>query len=192
MTKTIQNTITGPCLPDLQTLYNTSFDQIAYVNTVSVGALCSNVNKQIAYMMCLMIIGITTSLYTYAKTLSFLFCGGIDSFINVWIVEMWGQNCGPFVQGLQFVLGVGSLTTPVIVNPFLSQPVTVYEYLNTTSNQTLPTNGLSAYMIALANDILLNWNNYWTSFAGSYGLELDNNLANDILTAMLAFPMFYL
>ena len=46
--------------------------------------------------------------------------------------------------------------------------------------------GLSAYMIALANDILLNWNTYWTSFAGSYGLELDNDLANDILTAMLA------
>ncbi|CAG2174644.1 unnamed protein product [Oppiella nova] len=97
MAKTIQNTITGPCLPDLQTLYNTSFDRISYVNTVSVGALCSNVNKQIAYMMCLIIIGITTSLYT-------LFCGGVDSFINVWIVEMWGQNCGPFVQGLQFML----------------------------------------------------------------------------------------
>jgi hypothetical protein len=46
--------------------------------------------------------------------------GGIECISDVWILEMWQQECGPYVQALHFVFGLGSVMTPLVVEPYLS------------------------------------------------------------------------
>jgi hypothetical protein len=48
---------------------------------------------------------------------------GIESITDVWIIEMWQQECGPYVQALHFVFGLGSVMTPLVVEPYLSGKV---------------------------------------------------------------------
>ncbi|CAG2172226.1 unnamed protein product, partial [Oppiella nova] len=124
---TIQNFITGTALLDLQMIYKATFTQISYMNTVwtatySIGAM-----------------SITTAITPHLVHVEFLIlnlgingigCGSIDAVSSVWIVEMWAENCGPYAQGLQFVLGIGALVSPQMINPFLSQPFTKYIDVN--------------------------------------------------------------
>ncbi|XP_054157350.1 major facilitator superfamily domain-containing protein 4A-like [Oppia nitens] len=49
--------------------------------------------------------------------------GGIESSADVWIVEMWQKDCGPYVQALHFVFGIGSIVTPLVVEPYLVEVV---------------------------------------------------------------------
>ena len=46
--------------------------------------------------------------------------GGIDTGGNVRCLGLWGQFCAPFLQGLHFSFGFGSLIAPIIAAPFLS------------------------------------------------------------------------
>ncbi|CAG2104910.1 unnamed protein product [Medioppia subpectinata] len=239
--------------------------------------LYNMINGQIAYSICMLITGLTASLYTYYPNigllyfnfgLNMLFCGTIDSVTSVWIVEMWQHNCGPYTQGLQFVLAVGSLITPLIANPFLSETTYQSVEVNITANGTttlvdqiipftsptriqipllfvggiimacaliigglnfyhkytprvveksknspqgihhkkaslctrvtdrlaaelMPTKTilslivLSAFMIGFVTAIQWNYVAFWTEFGNLCGLQLNNQLANDMLSVML-------
>src|SRR5699024_4559639 len=39
---------------------------------------------------------------------------------EAWILELWGKNCGPYMQALQFFRGLGYIVGPILANPFLS------------------------------------------------------------------------
>ncbi|XP_054156879.1 major facilitator superfamily domain-containing protein 4A-like [Oppia nitens] len=56
--------------------------------------------------------------------------GAIDTMSSVWIVEMWEDLCGPFAQGLQFLLGLSAIISPLVANPFLSETVTELVNIN--------------------------------------------------------------
>jgi len=46
--------------------------------------------------------------------------GSFDTAINVWILEIWAEESGPFMQALHFTYGIGSFVAPLICEPFLS------------------------------------------------------------------------
>ena len=73
--------------------------------------------------------GITLAVMPHCTTLTeVLILAGINGFsigtfdtaINVWILELWGENSGPFMQALHFTYGIGSFVAPLICEPFLS------------------------------------------------------------------------
>ncbi|XP_054166068.1 uncharacterized protein LOC128963577 [Oppia nitens] len=49
--------------------------------------------------------------------------------INIWIVELWGLDCGPYVQVLRLVNSLAGIFGPLFVEPYLSK-----------TNDTLTTN----------------------------------------------------
>lgn len=46
--------------------------------------------------------------------------GSFDTAINVWILEMWQEESGPYMQALHFTYGLGSFVAPLVCEPFLS------------------------------------------------------------------------
>jgi len=46
--------------------------------------------------------------------------GAAISLCESWILEIWGNQCGPYMQALQFFRGLGYIIAPVLANPFLS------------------------------------------------------------------------
>ncbi len=61
-----------------------------------------------------------TQLFTMAAINGFSI-GSFDTAINVWILEMWGEASGPYMQALHFTYGIGSFVAPLICEPFLSK-----------------------------------------------------------------------
>lgn len=76
------------------------------------------------------------SIYSGLTTLAVPFCPSINSLLltfglygigfgfydtgcNVYLLQLWGENASPFLQGLQLMYGVGSLVAPLIAEPFL-------------------------------------------------------------------------
>ncbi|CAG2114805.1 unnamed protein product [Medioppia subpectinata] len=120
MILTIQNFIMGPALPELQVIYSASVQQISNTQTIaSAFYLVGSLSICVASM-------------TYARRLDVLYvlyaiinigCGGIDSVTNVWIVEMWADNCGPYTQGLQFVMIILIGLVGVIANLWTFWPL---------------------------------------------------------------------
>ncbi|CAG2119797.1 unnamed protein product, partial [Medioppia subpectinata] len=170
MILTIQNFIMGPALPELQVIYSASVQQISNTQTIaSAFYLVGSLSICVACM-------------TYARRLDVLYvlyaiinigCGGIDSVTNVWIVEMWADNCGPYTQGLQFVMSIGALISPQIINPFLPKQAILAVIL------------LSVILIGLVGVIANLWT-FWPLYAASSGLHMSNELADNINTVQLA------
>lgn len=50
--------------------------------------------------------------------------GGSDTGINAWMMEMWSEKSGPYMQALHFAFGAGSILAPLISQPFLSDEET--------------------------------------------------------------------
>ena len=63
--------------------------------------------------------------------------GGLEAAADVWITEIWGNQCGPYVQMLHFIFAFGSILAPLIIKPFLGEQIDVFE------NYTLPSNSQS-------------------------------------------------
>ncbi|XP_054156877.1 sodium-dependent glucose transporter 1-like [Oppia nitens] len=66
--------------------------------------------------------------------------GGIELLLNVWVVEMWGQKCGPYIQAVHFGGSIAGLITPQIFGPFLE----IKDISVVVSNNT---QGLAVYSI---------------------------------------------
>lgn len=45
--------------------------------------------------------------------------GASISICESWILQIWGSQCGPYMQALQFFRGLGYIIAPVLANPFL-------------------------------------------------------------------------
>ncbi|XP_054157136.1 major facilitator superfamily domain-containing protein 4A-like [Oppia nitens] len=89
-------------------------------------------------------VGVTTMITPYVRLNGYyatfavngLASGAIDTMSSVWIVEMWEELCGPFVQGLQISLGLSAIISPLVANPFLSDTVTEFIGINQRSNHS--------------------------------------------------------
>ena len=46
--------------------------------------------------------------------------GGSDTAITAWIIELWDEKSGPFMNALHFAFGSGSILAPLIARPFLA------------------------------------------------------------------------
>lgn len=46
--------------------------------------------------------------------------GGSDTAITAWVIELWAEKSGPFLNALHFAFGSGSILAPLIARPFLT------------------------------------------------------------------------
>ena len=63
--------------------------------------------------------------------------GGLEAAADVWITEIWGNQCGPYVQMLHFIFAFGSILAPLIIKPFLGEQI---DENNSKLNSSLPSN----------------------------------------------------
>lgn len=130
--------VVGPTLIELAALFQTTIEQICLIYTVRSagytfgslsGFLFKYINRQLTFVFFLTLMGITLVLMPHVKTLTYLFVlagingfsiGSFDTAINVWVLEIWAEESGPFMQALHFTYGIGSFVAPLICEPFLS------------------------------------------------------------------------
>ena len=74
---------------------------------------------------------LSSSNFTYLKKLFFIF-----STCEAWILELWGKDCGPYMQALQFFRGLGYIVGPILADPFLSLEVNDEDMDSETLNST--------------------------------------------------------
>lgn len=81
------------------------------------------------FVFFLFTMGVTLVIMPHCSSLTQLFIlagingfsiGSFDTAINVWILEIWAEDSGPFMQALHFTYGIGSFVAPLICEPFLS------------------------------------------------------------------------
>ncbi|XP_035210590.1 sodium-dependent glucose transporter 1B-like isoform X2 [Stegodyphus dumicola] len=78
--------------------------------------------------------------------ISGLSMGALDTGGNVWCLNLWKNNNGPYMQALHFLFGVGAFISPLIIAPFLSQQQNV-STLNTTDSNGLKENSTDHNLI---------------------------------------------
>lgn len=93
------------------------------------GFLFKYINRQLMFVFFLTVMGLTLAAMPHVSSLTTLFMlagingfsiGSFDTAINVWILEIWQEDSGPFMQALHFTYGIGSFVAPLICEPFLS------------------------------------------------------------------------
>lgn len=130
--------VVGPTLIELAGLFQTTIEQICLIYTVrSAGYTCGSlsgflfkyINRQLIFVFFMIVMGITLTLMPHCTSLTYLFIlagingfsiGSFDTAINVWVLEIWAKDSGPFMQALHFTYGIGSFVAPLICEPFLS------------------------------------------------------------------------
>ncbi|KAH9417978.1 hypothetical protein DERP_008231 [Dermatophagoides pteronyssinus] len=130
--------VVGPTLIELAGLFQTSIEQICLIYTVrSAGYTCGSlsgflfkyINRQLIFVFFMALMGVTLALMPHVTGLTWLFVlagingfsiGSFDTAINVWVLEIWAEESGPFMQALHFTYGIGSFVAPLICEPFLS------------------------------------------------------------------------
>ncbi|CAG2109240.1 unnamed protein product, partial [Medioppia subpectinata] len=136
---------TGQSISDFQKIYDAPFERISYANTVrsfayAIGALngflINMANKQIIIMVYFVVVGLTQMLVTYLKYVPVLYLdyaingfvsGALELITNVWTIEMWAEECGPYVQAVHFGGSVSAIITPQIFAPFITGPGSTHE-----------------------------------------------------------------
>lgn len=93
------------------------------------GLLFNYINRHLIMTALLFVIsaGLATAPHFYSVYLLYGFAlvmgfcgGGFDTGQVVWIIEMWGHDSGPYLQGFQLFNGIGILACSLIMRPFLS------------------------------------------------------------------------
>jgi fucose permease len=116
------------------------------------------------------LMGFSLILMPHCQSLSQLFSlaaingfsiGSFDTAINVWLLEIWGTESGPYMQALHFAYGLGSFVAPLICEPFLSSKIMVGHHFNKVSELTTMGDNTSANALA-ANDSVFNTSDYIT------------------------------
>ncbi|CAG2115957.1 unnamed protein product [Medioppia subpectinata] len=135
--------VVGPTLIELSALFDTSIKSICFIYTmrsagITIGSLSgflfNYINRQLAFVFFMALMGFSLILMPHCLSLSQLFSlgaingfaiGSFDTAINVWLLEIWGTESGPYMQALHFAYALGSFVAPLICEPFLSSKVMV-------------------------------------------------------------------
>ena len=89
--------------------------------------------------------------------------GSFDTAINVWILEIWGQDSGPYMQALHFTYGLGSFVAPLVCEPFLSKKKLIGHHMkmsdlermtNHTFEDSLPLTNSSDLLLNITDDFI--------------------------------------
>lgn len=59
-------------------------------------------------------------LFYACGTIIGLGAGVLDCVLTVWTIEMWKDKSAPILQASGFLYGVGTITGPLIVEPFVT------------------------------------------------------------------------
>ncbi|UXI22286.1 FAM76A protein [Sarcoptes scabiei] len=130
--------VIGPTLIELASIFRTSLEQICLIYTIRSagytfgslsGFLFKYINRQLALVFFVTLMGITLALIPHCTSINLVFVlaaingfsiGSFDTAINVWMLEIWSEDSGPFMQALHFTYGIGAFVAPLICEPFLS------------------------------------------------------------------------
>lgn len=122
-----------------------------YTFFLTAGFIYDRLNRQLFLAAFLIIMGLATLapplLHNYTAFLctSVLFGigeGGADAGMHAWLLEMWEDDNGPYMQALHFFFGVGLLIAPLLSAPFLSSNFVVHidnDTNRTTTTTAMPT-----------------------------------------------------
>lgn len=94
------------------------------------GRLFALINRQLGLGTSVLILAASRVLIPYATSIalynaSHLVAGvatsGIDVAANAWLLEIWGTQAGPYMQGMHAFFSLGAFIAPIIAKPFLSE-----------------------------------------------------------------------
>ncbi|XP_052801006.1 uncharacterized protein LOC128231830 [Mya arenaria] len=140
--------IPGPTLLDLgdQVTASTSVMMVVFVSrsigyllgALLGGALLDCFNRQLLLFCALLLASVATAVIPWSLTLlvmSVMFAlqgvtmGTLDTGGNVFCIQLWGRQNGPYMQTLHFAFGIGAFIAPLLARPFLSpDPVGLTNY----------------------------------------------------------------
>ncbi|XP_052799367.1 uncharacterized protein LOC128230982 [Mya arenaria] len=102
------------------------------------GALLDCFNRQLLLFCALLLASVATAVIPWSLTLlvmSVMFAlqgvtmGTLDTGGNVFCIQLWGRQNGPYMQTLHFAFGIGAFIAPLLARPFLSpDPVGLTNY----------------------------------------------------------------
>ncbi|XP_054163520.1 sodium-dependent glucose transporter 1-like [Oppia nitens] len=168
--------VVGPTLIELSALFRSTIEKICFIYTVRSagytlgslsGFLFNYINRQLAFVFFMSLMGVSLLLMPHCTSLFQLFSlgaingfsiGSFDTAINVWILEMWGEQSGPYMQALHFTYGLGSFVAPLLCEPFLSSKVMIghhikiEDYINTSATQDFDPNNTGVNITQFLTD----------------------------------------
>ena len=135
----IASFIYASSLVDLKILMGTTIEQMALIFPIvcisfTAGSLLSGfifrfVSRHISSVVAIFLCGLSVTLTPHSPNLAFLFAmaalkGLTSGIFNtsqvVWIMDLWQKGSGPYLQGLQFCISIGSFIAPLMNKPFLN------------------------------------------------------------------------
>ncbi|KAG4067379.1 hypothetical protein HA402_015815 [Bradysia odoriphaga] len=152
----------APALGNMAETYKTTIADIAIVFTIvsmttCIGAiicgfLSKYVNRQLIVIISLFAMALSMFMTPHCPTkMLFFVCGGVFGLSAgfyglsqvVWIIEIWQQKAGPFIQAQHFCLSFGSILPSAVLAPFLkkyepSHPITAEPVLTEESSIHIP------------------------------------------------------
>ncbi|XP_037047462.1 sodium-dependent glucose transporter 1-like isoform X3 [Bradysia coprophila] len=130
----------APALDNLASRYKTTIEDIAFVFTlvtisycigsIICGFLSKYFNRQLIVIISLLAMASSMFMTPYCPTkMLFFVCGGVFGLSAgfyglsqvVWIIEIWQQKAGPFIQAQHFCLSFGSIVPSAVLAPFLKK-----------------------------------------------------------------------
>lgn len=136
----ICSNIYGPTWLDLTSLMNTTLQRMSFSISIRAMFFCAGamiggfiykfVDRGALYPifiltkgLCVALIPLYASYYAFLAFSSVigLVSGAADTSVNVWILDIWGDQSAPYVQALQFFWALGFIVSPLISTPFLQQ-----------------------------------------------------------------------
>lgn len=99
------------------------------IGSILSGVLFNLFGHQMCAIIFLLIMGFSDALTPYSPNIWFLYalsvfkglsCGGFNTAQVVWIIEIWKQESGPYIQTLLFFISLGSFITPLVNRQYLS------------------------------------------------------------------------
>ncbi|OXA60711.1 Sodium-dependent glucose transporter 1 [Folsomia candida] len=128
----------SPALEDLRIKYETDVDDISRIFTILLVSYCCGalsatiiyryVNRQLGVICCFCGMSVALFLTPHVESkIVFFVLGGVlgisigayDCAQVVWMIEMWQEKSGPFIQCQHFCYAIGSNIPPILMGPFL-------------------------------------------------------------------------
>lgn len=130
--------VTGPSMLDLQIKTSSKLEQITYMiigraSGLGVGSIINPILLKYFDIQLLLTIALgLAAIFEAVIPLNFNVWGVVGTFFlngmcfgiietccNIFMVNLWGKKCPPFLQALHFSFGLGGFSAPLLVRPFL-------------------------------------------------------------------------
>ncbi|KAI2811056.1 hypothetical protein BLOT_002226 [Blomia tropicalis] len=130
--------ICGPTLSDLKINLGVSTDDMSKsvsvmslgicIGAISCGFICKYLTRELFAFIAVTITSILVATITFLNSYEVFLLwnllvgftsGAAISLCESWILDIWGNQCGPYMQALQFFRGLGYIIAPLLADPFL-------------------------------------------------------------------------